>query len=313
MDKEAWVRKVAEELHERLGSRYHLELTTREKEDVIEIQKEGDVTGIVLNLACYEEAEWSYREDNIKKTAERLEAEYRRRRDDLQGAPLLSESFDQVKHMVVYVLEKRAGNEEALLHIPYEEFFDLVTIYELHLHKGSESYRRVINNDDMKQWGIDKEELLKVANVNTPLLYPPAIGVLETDGQLDTDILEQDRLKKLLFGMSLFGRRRLLVLTSLSKQYGAGCIFYDGILEQIAEAWQDDVVIFVTSSFETLLFPYQNNSWTLNEWMELSPSLESMGGLVDWTFFSSAYRYSRADKAIQFIRKGKNRVENLTS
>ena len=54
MDKEAWVRKVAEELHERLGSRYHLELTTREKEDVIEIQKEGDVTGIVLNLACYE-------------------------------------------------------------------------------------------------------------------------------------------------------------------------------------------------------------------------------------------------------------------
>ena len=56
MDKEAWVRKVAEELHERLGSRYHLELTTREKEDVIEIQKEGDVTGIVLNLACYEEA-----------------------------------------------------------------------------------------------------------------------------------------------------------------------------------------------------------------------------------------------------------------
>ena len=85
MDKEAWVRKVAEELHERLGSRYHLELTTREKEDVIEIQKEGDVTGIVLNLACYEEAEWSYREDNIKKTAERLEAEYRRRRDDLQG------------------------------------------------------------------------------------------------------------------------------------------------------------------------------------------------------------------------------------
>ena len=58
-----------------------------------------------------------------------------------------------------------------------------------------------------------------------------------------------------------------MVLTSLSKQYGAGCILYDGILEQIAEAWQDDVVIFVTSSFETLLFPYQNNSWTLNEWM----------------------------------------------
>ena len=313
MDKETWVRKVAEELHGRLGPGYHLEPTTRGNEDVIEIQKEGDITGIVLKLSCCKESGWSYREDNIKKTAEELEAEYRRRRKDLQGAPLQSESFDQVKHMVVYVLEKRAGNEEVLLHIPYEEFFDLVTIYELHLHRGLESYRRVINNDDMKQWGIDKDELLSVANMNTPLLYPPAIGVLETNGQLDTDILEPESLKKLLFEMSLFGGLRLLVLTSLNGQYGAGCIFYDGVLEQIAEAWQDDVVIFVTSSFETLLFPYQNNRWTLNEWLNLCSSMEKLRGLGDWTYSDSAYRYSRADKTIQFIRKGKNRLEDLTS
>lgn len=313
MDKETWMKKVVVELHGRLGPGYHLEPATRENEEVIEILKEGDLTGIVLNLSCCKEAGWSYHEDHIKETAEVLETEYRRRRKDLQGAPLQSESFDQVKHMVVYVLEKQAGNEEALSHIPYEEFFDMAIIYELHLHKGSESYRRVISNDDMKQWGIDKDELMKVANVNTPLLYPTAIGVLEEKGRLDTGSMESSRMSELFFDMTMFGSPQFLILTSLSERYGAGCIFYDGVLEQIAEAWQDDVVIFVTSSFETLLFPYQNNRWTLNEWMKLCSGMEKLRGLGDWTYSDSAYRYSRADKTIQFIRKGKNRVENLTS
>jgi len=72
MDKETWVRKVTEEVHRRFGAGYHLEPETGEKEDFIRIRKEGDLTGISLDLLVCEPA-WLYHEEKIGEAASFLE------------------------------------------------------------------------------------------------------------------------------------------------------------------------------------------------------------------------------------------------
>lgn len=314
MDKETWMKKVAYELRGRLGAEYHLEPENRGNEAVIKILREGDLSGIALNLSMCE-PDWLYHEEKIRDAADVLENEYRRRREFLQiSAALSGESFENVRHMVVYVLERRRGNEEALSHIPYEEFFDMVLIFELHLHRGTENFRRVINNEDMSQWGVGKQELLEAARQNTPILYPPVIGLLESeDGRNEEREPEPVEIMELFSQMTEDKKIRLFILTSISGQYGAGCIFYEGVLKQIAGACQDDLVIFPTSAYEVLLFPSQRDCWHMEEWMKIVSEMERARGFGDWSFLDGFYLYDRTADTMKPIKKGWNQTEGLVS
>lgn len=286
MDKKTWMEKLVKEMGERFGGDYHLTLERRKQGPVIKIQKEGEEIGIEMDLSVDAPGRL-YQEDKLKEAAHALHGEYTNNRQCLMGAPLLNSTFEGIKHMVVYVLEKRAGNEEALSHIPYKAFLDRVLVFELHLYTGSNRFRRVITNEDMQQWGISLQELLTAARKNTPALYPPVAGLAE--------------------------KTSLFVLTSESEQYGAVSILYDGVLEEIAGAFQDHIVIFPTSPHEVLLFPYQEDGWPLEQWLETVSEMEQMKELGDWSFQDGVYLYDRENKTIRQIQKGMNQVNGLTS
>lgn len=110
MNKETWMEKVREALCKRLGTGYQLEPESRRSETVIKIEKDGDLTGIALNLSVCEPA-WLYCEEKIREVADTLEREYRRMYEFLHKDAISDENFENVRHMVVYVLEKRRGNE----------------------------------------------------------------------------------------------------------------------------------------------------------------------------------------------------------
>ena len=313
MDKETWVKKVTEELGRCLDAGYELKPETRERETVIRIQKKGDLTGIAVNLEVCDPA-WLFYEEKVVEVAAVLEKEYRRKYEALRGDAISGKDFEQVKHMVVYVLEKRNGNEEALSHIPYEEFYDLILVFELHLHRESESYRRVINNEDLKQWGVDKQKLLEAARQNTPVLYPPVIGLLESgDKQEEETELEPIGISELSSLMMDKDSAKLFILTSMNGQFGAGSMFYDGVLEQIAEICQDDLVLFYTSPYEVLLFPSQGGRWHMEEWMKLVSEMEWARGFGDWSFLDSFYLYDRMEDTINLLKEGRNLAKGLAS
>lgn len=313
MDKETWARKVTEELRRCLGAEYHLDLKAGEKEDFIQIQKEGDLTGISLNLSVCEPA-WQYHEERIGEAAVFLEKVYQTRYESLKGAAMSGEDFESVKHMVVYVLERRRDNEEALSKIPYEEFFDRILIFELHLHRESESYRPVINNEDMKQWGISKQELLEAARQNTPAIYPPFIGLFEPEANWSEETEpEPMEISELVSHMTDKESNRLVILTEANGRYGAGCIFYEGVLKEIAEACQDNLVIFPTSSGEALLFPSRGDCSRVEEWIKIVSKMEWARGFGNWSFLDGFYLYDRLEDTIKLISEGWNQAESLTS
>lgn len=312
MDKETWMQKLAEELKKRLGDEYHLGVEDGQVETSLNIQKEGELTGIRVRVSVCDE--WLCREDKLSDAADVMQQEYEKLRSHLSGSPLFGRDFESMRHMVVYALEKRAGNEEALEHIPYEEFLDMVIVFELHLHADDMHFRRVINNEDMKQWGIHKQDLLEAAEQNTPAMYPPLLGLAKAGGfQKGVGGMKADELTELFSPITEVEDSILLVLTSEKEQYGAGCILYDGILEDIADFCQDDLVIFITSAYEVLLFPYRGNHWTVEQWLDVVAKMEQLKGLGLWSFSDSVYRYDRTEKQIKFVKHGMEQTNGLVS
>ena len=89
----------------------------------------------------------------------------------------MSESdFNHVKEHIVYKLIRRDANEELLKKIPYEPFLDLAVVYYIQIDNtrfGSAAIQ--IRNEHLRYWRVEKEEIRRLAEKNTPRIYPVQI------------------------------------------------------------------------------------------------------------------------------------------
>lgn len=81
--------------------------------------------------------------------------------------------FNHVKEHIVYKLIRRDANEELLKQIPYEPFLDLAVVYYIQIDNtrfGSAAIQ--IRNEHLRYWRVEKEEIRRLAEKNTPRIYP---------------------------------------------------------------------------------------------------------------------------------------------
>lgn len=84
--------------------------------------------------------------------------------------------FNHVKEHIVYKLIRRDANEELLKQIPYEPFLDLAVVYYIQIDNtrfGSAAIQ--IRNEHLRYWRVEKEEIQRLAEKNTPRIYPMQI------------------------------------------------------------------------------------------------------------------------------------------
>lgn len=84
--------------------------------------------------------------------------------------------FNHVKEHIVYKLIRRDANEELLKKIPYEPFLDLAAVYYIQIDNtrfGSAAIQ--IRNEHLRYWRVEKEEIRRLAEKNTPRIYPVQI------------------------------------------------------------------------------------------------------------------------------------------
>ena len=84
--------------------------------------------------------------------------------------------FNHVKDHIVYKLIRRDANEELLKQIPYEPFLDLAVVYYIQIDNtrfGSAAIQ--IRNEHLRYWRVEKEEIRRLAEKNTPRIYPVQI------------------------------------------------------------------------------------------------------------------------------------------
>lgn len=154
-------------------------------------------------------------------------------------------SFSKVKERICYRLIRRQGNEELLKDIPYVEFLDLAICF-YYAYSGRTLGEGIIqiHNSHMDLWGIKIRDLMKLAEENTPRLFPEKLSPM-------TEVLEE--IMEVGGKLDSAGEIPLNVLTNGRRTNGAACILYPGTLEKIAARNQRSFYIIPSSIHEVIL------------------------------------------------------------
>ncbi len=197
--------------------------------------------------------------------------------------------YEKVKKRLVLRLIHKEGNRHLLTEVPYQEFMDLALVCHCVLESeeiGSGAI--LIHRHHMEAWNIKEETLFKDAFENSPRIEPYQIrkmGDMIKELLLDTIVKEvndmcsdnEEEAELLIKCMKGRMERRveeaqlpMHVLTNKNRYYGAACIAYPNVLEEVGEMLQDDYYVIPSSVHEILFISAKDciESEKLNQMIE---------------------------------------------
>ncbi|MCM1185523.1 MAG: DUF5688 family protein [Lachnoclostridium sp.] len=157
--------------------------------------------------------------------------------------------FEKVKDRICYRLINREKNEQLLSRIPHREFLDLeICFYYAYQGEKLGNGTILIFNNHLEMWGTTAEELFALAQKNTPVLFPWECKTIEEalreiQGEADEDMAGQAKEEK---GF-------MKILGNSAHVYGAACILYPGVLEELARKEGRSYYILPSSVHEVIL------------------------------------------------------------
>lgn len=160
-------------------------------------------------------------------------------------------NYQNVKSKIVYKLINYEANKSLLSHIPHYRKLDLAIVFYYLLSTSKTGNATIlIRNEHLAFWDISKYQLYLQAKQNTPTLLPYQ---LKNMNELLCDLLGTNEAHEL-------PMCPMYVLTNTSKLYGASCILYDHLLEDISKQLSCDFYILPSSVHEVILFPATDNA-----------------------------------------------------
>lgn len=180
--------------------------------------------------------------------------------------------YHKVKRRLVLRLIHKEKNKELLDQIPYRRFHDLAIVCHcLMMNEAIGTGSILIYKHHLQTWGIDQEEMFRQAAENSPRLQPCSMQKMgdmlkEIMGRAVEERIEeicreypQDKEAFLKRTMDNMEKEiddcdiPMYVLTNEGRYYGAACLLYDGVLEQIGEELKGDFYILPSSVHEIIL------------------------------------------------------------
>lgn len=201
--------------------------------------------------------------------------------------------FSKARQRIVMKLIHRKRNEQLLSSVPYIPYLDLAIVFVCSVSEFLHEYATIlIHQEHLQMWNITLEELYEIARDNSPRLLPYQLDSLRNLLAADTDSYS-----------SWMDCIEMYVLTNQLKIHGASCMAYPGVLEDISNQMNSDLIIIPSSIHEVLIIPetyIQNRE-------ELPPDFETMISEVNDTQLTDdevlgdhAYHYRRSTQTIDF-------------
>ena len=85
------------------------------------------------------------------------------------------------------------------------------------------------------------------------------------------------------------------VLTNQYGFYGASVILYDGLLERIAWAWRDDVLVIPSSINEVMILPACGSTKSIQQWREIVKEMNQEEPENEMALSDSVYFYDHKE------------------
>ncbi len=156
-------------------------------------------------------------------------------------------NFSFIKSKITYKLIHAQKNNTLLKKIPHIPYLDLAIVFYILFDVDESGTATIpITNELLQLWEIDVNHLHQIAMENSPQLLPATFKPMRTviaelmDESCDEFVQKDDI---------------MFVLTNPLRTYGAACILYNGILEQIASQLGENFYILPSSIHETILIP----------------------------------------------------------
>lgn len=154
--------------------------------------------------------------------------------------------FENIRKRIVYKVINKAENKELLENIPHEEFLDLAICYGIYVRTNRfGNGMMLIQNQHLDMWNVNQKSIEKEARRNTPVLLKPQLytmGGLLNEMFFEAEAVDEDERQSDLF-----------VLTNCEKFLGAGCILYEGMMEDISKRLGGDLYILPSSINEVII------------------------------------------------------------
>lgn len=155
--------------------------------------------------------------------------------------------FSVIKSKIVYKLIHAEKNEVLLRNLPHVLYRDLAIVFYVLFDVDESGIATIpITTELMNLWNTNLEGLFRLACKNTAKLLPatfkPMRVVIEEllGNECEDTILEDDI---------------MFVLSNPLRNFGAACILYDGVLEQIGIDLDENYYILPSSIHETIIIP----------------------------------------------------------
>ncbi len=209
-------------------------------------------------------------------------------------------SFEKVKDRVCYRLIGMRGNEELLQEVPYIECLDLAICF-YYAYQGEQLGEGsiLIHNSHVEMWGTCTAELMRLAQKNTPRLFPWICGSLRDivsgmwepeDGREEEVSLEDS------FGDGI----PMKVLTNEKRTQGAACMLYPELLAQLAGKEERSFYIFPSSVHEVILMP-DTGRGEAESFKQMIVEINDAQVAPEEVLSDSLYYYDLAEKRVKII------------
>ena len=171
--------------------------------------------------------------------------------------------YEKASKRIVMKLIHAEKNKQLLQQVPHILVYDLAIVFLCNVSDCLDNYASIlIYNQHLNLWNVDISTLHEAAIENTPKLLPPRMDNLHDVFEYITDE-----------SLDFLDELNISILTNQIKIYGATCMIYPNLLSEIADIFEDDIIIIPSSVHEVLIFPKEN--------LTKEHSLESLNAMIE--------------------------------
>ncbi len=155
--------------------------------------------------------------------------------------------FEISKEKIVYKIIYAPENELVLQTLPHISFLDFAIVYYILFEVDEKGTATVPVTDDLiRLWETSLDEIAQLARQNTPKLLPAVFKPMRVviDELLDNPCENEFQADDIMF-----------VLSNSLRNFGAACILYHGLLQQIGDFLKESFFILPSSIHEVIIIP----------------------------------------------------------
>lgn len=221
----------------------------------INVTHEDSRVGVCIYLDSYLEQFREGREytEIIRNILRRIVVCSRDEQEILEGTSECIENYDMAKKRIHCRLVNTNANREFLKGVPNIPFLDLSILFYVQVtDTGESSGNMTIRNEQLENWKVDKETLMKDAIRNGQVCTEEICSLLKS-------ALEENGCKEELEALTELKQAcdetvpKMMVMTNPVRQYGAYGMLYTDKLLEIAEKVDKNLFILPSSIHDTIL------------------------------------------------------------